>query len=269
MSAMEDAEIRRIVLDTLASIAPDADLRGLPGERPLRDCVELDSMDWLNVLAGLQERLQVPISPADGERLTTLDAIVAHVRAAQAASAAPATPSTASATSREPPPTSHLVDGKPITVRLMRPDDKAREAEFVQQLSAQSRYMRFMVAVSELPESKLIYLTQVDQERHVALVAVEQAQGRESMVGVARYAVDQAGTGCEFAIAVGDAWQHSGLAGILMNALMDVARARGLQTMEGIVLRINETMLKFTRQLGFEAHRDPEDRDAVRVSRRL
>jgi acetyltransferase len=145
----------------------------------------------------------------------------------------------------------------------------ALEADFVQHLSMDNRYKRFMVTVRELPESKLRYLTDLDQVHHVALAATVERDGREALVGVARYVVDASGTGCEFAIAVDDAWQGSGLAGILMNALIDVARARALATMEGSVLATNTRMLKFTRQLGFASQHDPEDRDTVRVVRSL
>jgi acetyltransferase len=86
---------------------------------------------------------------------------------------------------------------------------------------------------------------------------------------VARYIVGPATDRCEFAIAVDDAWQGSGLAGILMHALIGVACSRGLAAMEGTVLATNTRMLKFTRQLGFEQQRDPEDREPVRVVRRL
>jgi acetyltransferase len=126
-----------------------------------------------------------------------------------------------------------------------------------------------MVTVSELPQSKLKYLTEVDQVRHVALVATTERDGHEALVGVARYVVDPSGSSCEFAAAVDDAWQGSGVAGILMNGLIGVARASGLKTMEGIVLATNARMLKFTRQLGFSVQRDPEDRSLLRAVRTL
>jgi acetyltransferase len=109
----------------------------------------------------------------------------------------------------------------------------------------------------------------VDQIHHVALAAVAEVSGRQEFVGVARYSVDPAGNGCEFAITVADAWQGTGLAGVLMHALMDTARKRGLGTMEGIVLTTNGRMLKFARQLGFRLVRDPGDRGTVRVVRTL
>jgi acetyltransferase len=103
----------------------------------------------------------------------------------------------------------------------------------------------------------------------VALAAEVEREGRPAIVGVARYIVAPAGDSCEFAIAVDDAWQGSGLAGILMHALLDVARARGLATMQGTVLATNTRMLKFTRQLGFSQQREAGDRETVRVLRRL
>ncbi len=143
------------------------------------------------------------------------------------------------------------------------------EADFVRHLSGETRYKRFMLTLRELSHAKLRYLTDVDQSQHVALVATVEEDGKEVEVGVVRYIVDPAGTGCEFAIALDDAWQGSGLAGILMHALIDIARSRGLATMEGIVLSTNARMLKFTRQLGFRLEHDPEDRTTVRVVRSL
>jgi acetyltransferase len=167
------------------------------------------------------------------------------------------------------PHASHVVNGTPVTVRPMCRDDMALEADFVRRLSSDSRYQRYMATLSELSPAKLASLTEVDQVRHVALAATTERERREALVGVARYIVDSSGAGCEFALEVDDAWQGSGLAGILMQALIDVARSRGLATMEGIILASNFRMLKFTHQLGFVPRRDPDSRDTVRVARAL
>jgi len=50
---------------------------------------------------------------------------------------------------------------------------------------------------------------------------------------------------------------------------MDTARARGLTSMEGIILATNHRMLKFARQLGFTPHRDWDEPDTVHVARPL
>ena len=257
--------IRQAVVAEISAVAPETDPRALRADRPLREQVDLDSIDWLNVIGALQERLSIDIPAADQGRLVSLDALVAYLAARSAeASTRPAPAAVgmpALAASR------HLVDGKAVCVRPIGPADLAREAEFVRHLSAETRYKRFLVTVSELSDAKLHYFTEVDQVRHVALAATVQREGREAIVGVARYIVEPAGSGCEFAIAVGDDWQGSGLAGILMHALLGIARERGLSRIEGTVLATNRRMLKFTRQLGFSQQRDPQDRDTVRVVR--
>jgi acetyltransferase len=77
----------------------------------------------------------------------------------------------------------------------------------------------------------------------MALIAVIRENGRETEIGVARYAINPDGTSCEFAIVVADAWQRKGIGSKLMHSLMDAAGSRGLRTMEGWVLAGNTRML--------------------------
>lgn len=263
---MDVEEIRKAVHATIEAIAPGTDVRGIRSDRPLREQIGLDSMDWLNVVVDLHERLSIDIPESDYGRLATLDSMVAYLASRRAElrreRPRPMAPV-------PPPCASHLVNGTAVAVRPIRADDSPLEAAFVQHLSRDTRYERFMLTLNELSPAKLKYLTEVDQVRHVALVATVDRGGQQVLVGVARYIVDPAGTGCEFAIAVDDAWHGSGLAGILMHDLMDIARSRGLATMEGIVLATNSRMLRFTRQLGFRQAHDPEAFDVVRVVREL
>jgi GNAT superfamily N-acetyltransferase len=258
-------DLRKAVEDVIRTVAPECDPRRLQADRPLRRQLDLDSIDWLNVVAGLCDRLSIDIPERDYARLETVEAIVAYLASGEtrAAGARPATPAPALPSGR------HIVNGVAVCVRPIRPQDVSLEADFVRHLSVETRYKRFMTTLSELPPAKLRYFTDVDQVRHVALVATVERDGKEEIVGVVRYIVDAAGSSCEFAIAVADAWQGTGLAGILMQALIDVARARGVAKMEGVVLAANTRMLKFTRQLGFRQQRDPDDRDTVRVVRSL
>lgn len=259
------SDARTAVLAAIAAIAPGTDLQELAPDRPLRDQIELDSIDWVNVIEELCRRLSVDIPESDYGRLTTLDAIAAYVasRPRQDGGSVPAAPGD------DLPFVCHLVDGRRVTVRPIGPGDAGLESAFVDRLSMQSRYERFMVTMREMPASKLRYLTEVDQRRHVALVATVGGEAGDSMVGAARYAVLDDGERCEFAVAVDDGWRGSGLAGVLMHALIDLARRRGLRSMEGTVLATNSAMLKFTRQLGFRQERIAEDPQTVRVVRAL
>jgi acyl carrier protein len=78
---MDTSEIRAAVLTTIKGIAPEIDENDLKRDQPLRDQVDLDSMDWLNVIIGLHGRLQVEIPESDYAKLTTLDAIVEYLAA--------------------------------------------------------------------------------------------------------------------------------------------------------------------------------------------
>ena len=260
-------DVRAEVVAAVKSIAPETDVQALAPDRPLRDQVELDSIDWINVVEELCRRFSVEIPEADYGRLTTLDAIAAYLQSCAPRSTGAGRAATGAAD--DLPFVCHLVDGRRVTVRPIGPADAALETAFVDGLSMQSRYERFMVTLRELPASKLRYLTDVDQRHHVALVATVDRDGRQSMVGAARYAVLDDGERCEFAVALDDDWRQSGLAGVLMHALTDVARSRGLKVMEGSVLATNSAMLKFARQLGFRQERIAEDPQTVRVVKAL
>lgn len=163
----------------------------------------------------------------------------------------------------------YLFDGTPVTIRPIRAEDAAMEQDFVQHLSADSRYKRFMSTLKELPPGKLKYLTEIDYVRHLALVAIIEQDGRPVEIGVARYVAGPSGDDCEFAIAIDDAWQGSGVAGILMLSLIDAARARGMRKMEAFILASNDKMIKFARQLGFEVRRDADDPGMMHAVRSL
>jgi acyl carrier protein len=80
-----DAEIREAVVQTLTRIAPET--AGQPIERAvaLRDQLDLDSMDLLNFVIALHERLGVDIPESDYARLATLDDITAYLSSKLAA----------------------------------------------------------------------------------------------------------------------------------------------------------------------------------------
>lgn len=74
---MNAAEIRKVVLAELRRIAPEVE--DVQPAKPLRDQVDLDSMDWLNFLVALNERLKIEIPEADYRKLGTLEQIVDYL----------------------------------------------------------------------------------------------------------------------------------------------------------------------------------------------
>ena len=162
-----------------------------------------------------------------------------------------------------------LFDGTPVTIRPIRVEDSGMEQDFVRHLSNDSRHFRFMSSLRELSEKKLKAFTEIDYDRHMAFVAIIVEDGKDVEIGAARYVATESDGACEFAIAVGDAWHGSGVAGLLMLSLQDAARANGFRIMEGIVLATNRKMLKFARQLGFKRHTNPGEADTVYIELQL
>lgn len=83
---MKPEELKSQVLEILATIAPELEPGELRGDKPLRSQIDLDSMDWLNFLVALHERLKVEIPETDYAKLVTLDDLLAYLGAKIAAS---------------------------------------------------------------------------------------------------------------------------------------------------------------------------------------
>ncbi|HJV88550.1 MAG TPA: acyl carrier protein [Noviherbaspirillum sp.] len=78
---MEQQELLSTVLSTLTTIAPEVETDALIVDKPLREQVDLDSMDWLNFLIGLHQKLKVDIPESDYAKLRTLNDLLAYLRA--------------------------------------------------------------------------------------------------------------------------------------------------------------------------------------------
>lgn len=72
-------DVEAIFLEELARIAPEADLSSLDRRADLREALDIDSMDLLNLLIALHERLGVEIPERDVGRLATLDGAAAYL----------------------------------------------------------------------------------------------------------------------------------------------------------------------------------------------
>lgn len=76
---MNRQELQAVLVSTLRSVAPEVEEDALVWEKPLRSQVDLDSMDWLNFLVGLHEKLHVDIPESDYSRLRTLDDLMEYL----------------------------------------------------------------------------------------------------------------------------------------------------------------------------------------------
>lgn len=76
---MAPADIRRVILGILERIAPDEDLSGLKDNLPFREQMELDSMDFLDIVMELRKMYRIQIPEADYPQLGTMDSTVTYL----------------------------------------------------------------------------------------------------------------------------------------------------------------------------------------------
>jgi acyl carrier protein len=72
-------EIRHVIFDVLGSIAPEADPAALAPDQPLREQIDIDSFDFLNVIIRLHEVLGVDIPESDYAQLATLHGMIDYL----------------------------------------------------------------------------------------------------------------------------------------------------------------------------------------------
>jgi acetyltransferase len=159
--------------------------------------------------------------------------------------------------------------GLEVEIRPLRAEDAQAVSSFVDGLSAGTLRNRFLHAVRRLSARMLARLTLLDYSTELALVAREAGAPEGPLLGISRYARNADAISCEFAVAVADPVQGKGLGTALMQALMQAARAEGLERMEGYVLADNQPMRRLVTRLGFQVERDPTEPGVVRVSRSL
>jgi acyl carrier protein len=76
---MKAAEIREEILEILRDIVPDEDLSALKDDVPLREQVELDSMDFLDIVMALRKRYRIQIPEDDYVQLATMNSTVSYL----------------------------------------------------------------------------------------------------------------------------------------------------------------------------------------------
>jgi len=76
---MTSAEIKKEILDILRAIAPDEDLSDLKDEVSFRDQIELDSMDFLDIVMELRKRHRIQIPEEEYQQLASMASTVAYL----------------------------------------------------------------------------------------------------------------------------------------------------------------------------------------------
>lgn len=163
-----------------------------------------------------------------------------------------------------------LGDGRTLLLRPILPEDEPSLHATFAKLTPEEIRLRFFIPMKTLSHVAAARFTQLDYDREMALVLTESGSpGHTEIYGVISLSSDPDNERGEFAILVRGDMTGMGLGIVLMRRIIDYARSRGMQEIEGDVLRENTTMLKLARVLGFTEHETPDEPNLVRVRLRL
>lgn len=146
-----------------------------------------------------------------------------------------------------------LKDGTPVLFRPITPGDKELLKRGFEELSPESRYLRFFRAIEKLSEGQLRYLTEVDFEDHYAWIAVLRDDPTVGL-GVSRWIrTKEDPSVAEGAITVVDRWHGRGLGTTLLHLAASSAIEKGLRAFRVTVLGANQQILNLLREGGVTA----------------
>lgn len=146
--------------------------------------------------------------------------------------------------------TERLRDGRTIEIRALHRDDREELLAAVGRLSGLSLQRRFFSAKRGFSDAETAFFTDIDFDKHVALVALIAENGQPTIVGGGRYVLGK-DSEAELAFLVVDAYQGQGIGRLLMKHLIAIAQERGLRALTAVVLRENAAMLRLFSDFGF------------------
>lgn len=139
-----------------------------------------------------------------------------------------------------------LRGGEQVTLRPIRPEDEPELVALYARLSPETAYQRFFTVMRRLPPDWAHILANVDYDRRMAILA--HGAGGE-LIGVSRYAWNEAAGEAEIAIVVQDQWQGRGLGRALLGELFAYAATKGIRRFRAYVLADNQRMLRLFARL--------------------
>jgi acetyltransferase len=152
-----------------------------------------------------------------------------------------------------------LPDGTRVLMRVLHPEDSAHYPDFIANVTLDDARLRFFSAIREISDERIAELTRLDYERAMAFIAIDEGTAR--MLGVVRLHLDGDRMGGEYAVIVRSTLKSHGLGWLLMQRMIEYARAIGLKRVHGQVLAENTAMLRMCAELGFQVADDPHARE--------
>jgi len=160
-----------------------------------------------------------------------------------------------------------LPDRTPVLVRPLTPEDAVLYPDFARDVTLDDLRLRFFAPLAELSDARIAELTHIDYDRAMAFIAIDEATAK--MLGVVRLHLDDDRQAGEYAVIVRSALKGHGLGWLLMQRIIEYAKAIGLRRVHGQVLAENTMMLRMCTELGFRVTADPDGANIKRVTLNL
>jgi len=157
-----------------------------------------------------------------------------------------------------------LRDGTEVLLRPVRPEDEPLYPPFLSRVTPDDLRLRFFAPIKDVSHAFIARFTQIDYARAMAFVAIEKKSGE--MLGVGRLHTMTHSDTAEYAVLVRSDLKGRGLGWLLMQTLIEYARAEGINAIHGEVLAENSTMLRMCAELGFSIAENADDASVRTVS---
>jgi acetyltransferase len=144
-----------------------------------------------------------------------------------------------------------LKDGTSVLLRPIKPEDEGMMIELFNTFSKNTVLFRFFHLLKSMSHEQIVRYTQIDYDREMAIVAAEETQGKDRIIGVGRLTYYPNLETSEFSIVVGDPWQGKGLGKKLLEMCISIAKEKGGKVLWGDIMTENETMIRLCKELGF------------------
>lgn len=148
--------------------------------------------------------------------------------------------------------------GLDILLRPIRISDEPRLRDFFNTLSDKSLYLRFFTPRKYVPHESLQEIITVDNAKGVSIVAIDQQEENEKIIGLGQYFLNETNYSAEVSFATSDDYKNNGIASILLTHLTYVAQKNGLIGFTATVLAENRSMIKVLKKMGF-THKSTEE----------
>ena len=154
--------------------------------------------------------------------------------------------------------------GRPVCLRRLREGDRPALEDFLARIDSHDLQMRFLAGFRSVPPALLEQLTHVDDERRLALLAIdERREGVPEILAVARAHAHPDGRTAELGLLVRSDLKGQGFGSLLLERLIRLCRSCGVSRLVADVLWQNARMLRLARKYGFR--RETAEGDTVRL----